>query len=264
MYKNEHNAEPLVSVIMPAYNAAPFIEEAILSVINQTVQDFELIVINDCSTDNTGNVVEAIADKDRRVRYFCNETNIGVAKTRNRGLDLFRGKYVALLDSDDYWESEFLEKMLRRAQETGADIVYCSYSLVDEQRENICDDFIVPLTTTFEDSIVRSVITCSTVLITAELARNNRFPTDIYHEDIAMWFRILREGGTARGVTEVLAAYRQRSGSRSSNKLKSAARRWPIYRKFLGMTLLQSVCAMIRYGYYGLIKYKRVANTEEG
>ena len=255
---DRNHATPLVSVIMPAYNAAPFIEEAIASVIAQTVADWELIVIDDCSTDDTVQIVSAFARQDPRIQLLTNAVNMGVAKTRNRGLDLCRGQYVALLDSDDCWKPRFLEKMLARAEQTGADIIYCSYELVDEQDEKVCNDFIVPPETTFEESIVRSVITCSTVLLTAQLVKNHRFPTDMYHEDIALWFQILRDGGKACGVTDVLAAYRQREGSRSAGKLKSACRRWTIYRKHLGMPLGKSIRVMIQYAYYGLIKFKRI------
>jgi hypothetical protein len=96
------------------------------------------------------------------------------------------------------------------------------------------------------------------VLVTRELAKNNRFPMNMYHEDIAMWFQILRDGGTACGVTEILAAYRQRSDSRSANKIKSAVRRWAIYRKHLKLPFVDCVITMVRYGYYGLKKFKRV------
>lgn len=254
----QETVTPLVSVIMPAYNAAPFIEEAVFSVLNQSISDLELIVIDDCSKDRTPDILRGLADRDGRIRVVVNDENMGVARTRNRGLSLFRGEYVAFLDSDDYWKPRMLEKMLDRAKETGADIIYCSYELVDEQGAKVCNDFLVPPATTFESSVVRSVITCSTVLITARLAAENRFPTDIYHEDIALWFQILRDGGTARGVPEVLAAYRQHSGSRSSGKLKSACRRWIIYRKHLKLPLGMCLGTMIRYGYYGVKKFRRL------
>ena len=259
MMQVDNNAKkPLVSVIMPAYNAALFIEEAINSVISQTITDWELLVIDDCSTDATGDIVNTIAARDSRVKLLVNENNMGAAGSRNRGLDIFRGQYVALLDSDDYWYPQMLEKMLARAEETRADIIYCSYELVDEQGKKVCNDFLVPEKTSFRESIVRSVITCSSVLLTGELAKNNRFPMNMYHEDIAMWFQILRDGGTARGVPEVLAAYRQRSDSKTANKLKSAGRRWIIYRKHLKMPILDSAITMVRYGYYGLKKFKRI------
>ena len=258
MHVDTQGAAPLVSVIMPAYNAESFIAEAIASVLSQSVGDLELIVINDCSADGTQKIVEGLAKEDARIKPVVNEENMGVARSRNRGLELCRGKYIALLDSDDYWKPQLLEKMIARAEETKADIIYCSYEMVDEQDRKICSDFLVPPETSFEACIVRSVITCSTVLLTAQRMKNTRFPTNIYHEDTALWFQLLRDGYVARGVPEVLAAYRQRAHSRSSHKLISAIRRWPIYRKHLKMPFMQSAGAMIRYAYYGLMKYKRV------
>ena len=249
---------PLVSVIMPAYNADQFIEEAINSVISQTLTDWELLVIDDCSTDNTRQIVEAFAQKDNRIQLLRNEENIRVAKTRNKGLSVFRGEYVALLDSDDRYKPEMLEKMVGRAKSTKADIVYCSYELIDEQGTKVCNDFIVPEQTDFEHSLVRSVISCSTVLMTREIATNNQFPTDMYHEDIALWFRLLRDGATACGVTEVLASYRQRANSKTANKLTSAVRRWSVYRRSLNLPVYQCIGYMVRYAYYGVIKYKRI------
>ena len=258
MYIETEKSTPLVSVIMPAYNAETFIRDAIDSVRTQTIIDWELLVIDDCSKDETCSIVEEIAYIDSRVKLLRNEKNMGAAGSRNRGLDIFRGKYVALLDSDDYWYPNMLEKMLYRAAETEADIIYCSYELVDEQGVKVCNDFLVPEKTSFQESIVRSVITCSTVLFTRELAKNNRFPINMYHEDIAMWFQILRDGGTARGVPDVLAAYRQRSDSKTANKLKSACRRWIIYRKHLKMPLFWSTVTMVQYGINGLKKFKRI------
>lgn len=249
---------PLVSVIMPAYNAEQFIEEAIDSVISQTVSDWELIVVDDCSKDATAKIVSEYADRDPRIRLFVNEENMRVARSRNRGLDVCQGEYVTLLDSDDYYEPNMLQRMMERARETKADIIYCSYALVDEQGKKVCNDFIVPEQTDFKQSLVRSVITCSSVLITREIARNNRFPTDIYHEDIALWFQLLRDGAVACGVPEVLAAYRQRAGSKTANKVTSAIRRWGIYRKHLKLPVHQCVGYMVRYAYYGLIKFKRI------
>ena len=258
MHTDDRMMTPLVTIIMPAYNVSKYIEEAITSVIEQTFIEWELIVIDDCSKDNTFQIAQELAKKDSRIKVLKNDINMGVAKTRNRGLDIFKGKYVALLDSDDYWAPQFLEKMLARAEETKTDITYCSYEMVGEDGQKVCNDFIVPLGTSFKESIVRSVITCSTVLLTADLAKSNRFPTNMYHEDIALWFQLLRAGKTASGVQEVLAAYRQRNNSRSSDKIKSAFRRWKIYREHLKMPFWQSIVVMVLYACYGIMKFKRV------
>lgn len=249
---------PLVSVVMPAFNAQVYIEEAIASVLSQSLSDLELLVIDDGSEDKTREIVAAVAEKDHRVRLLVNEQNMGVANARNRGMELCRGRYVALLDSDDYWLEGMLQKMVDRAEETGADIIYCSYAIVDEEGKPLCNDFIVPEQTTYEQSLVRSVITCSTVLMTGQLAKNNRFPLGLYHEDIALWFQILRSGGTARGVPQVLAAYRQRRNSKTANKFKSACRRWVIYRKYLKIPFFKSIGVMYKYAYYGFKKFKKI------
>lgn len=251
---------PFVSIIMPAYNSSLYIKEAIESVVSQSYANWELVVIDDCSKDETQSIVKEISKRDSRVKLLINEKNMGAAASRNRGLDHVQGDYVALLDSDDYWHPQMLEKMLQRAKETSADIVYCSYEIVDEYGKKLCNDFIVPEKTTFEESIIRNVISCSTALLSRKFAGTYRFPTNMYHEDIALWFTALRDGCTAFGVTEILASYRQRANSRSAGKLTSARRRWVIYRKQLAMPLFQSILAMIRYGYYGIIKYKKITN----
>lgn len=258
MYTDAQETVPLVSVIMPAYNAEQFIEEAINSVCAQSITAWELIIIDDGSMDHTVDCIRTYVEKDSRIRLVINENNMGVAKTRNRGLKLVRGKYVALLDSDDYWKPQMLEKMIARAEETQADIIYCSYELVDEEGIKVCNDFFVPLETTFEESLVRSVITCSTVLLTSEFTHKNCFPTNMYHEDIALWFQALRDGAIARGVNDVLATYRQRENSRSASKLRSAYRRWKIYREHLKLSFCKSIWVMSQYAYWGVVKYKRI------
>ena len=249
---------PLVSVIMPAYNAEQFLEEAINSVISQTLTDWELLVIDDCSTDRTRQIAAEFAKKDSRIQLLVNEENMRVAKTRNKGLAVCRGEYVALLDSDDCYKPQMLQKMVERAKETKADIFYCSYELIDEQGKKVCNDFIVPEQTDFKHMLVRAVISGSNVLMTREIAKNNKFPTNMYHEDIALWFQLLRSGATAYGVTEIMTSYRQRANSKTANKLTSAVRRWSIYRKWLKQPVHQCIGYMIRYAYYGVIKYKRI------
>ena len=208
------NSMPLVSVVMPSYNAENYIKEAIEAVLSQTVSDLELLVIDDCSTDGTIEIVNAFAAQDSRVKLIVNEKNLGAGR--------------------------------------------CSYAIVDKHGAKLCNDFIVPEETDFEKSLVRSVITCSTVLVNGELGRKMCFPTNVYHEDIALWFQLLRDGVKACGVTEVLASYRQHEGSRSSSKLASAYRRWPIYRQHLGLSVMESAKYMAKYAYYGFKKYKTI------
>jgi len=248
---------PVVSVLMPAYNAERFIEEAIRSVMSQTFQEWELIVLDDCSADSTASMVEKLACEDDRITLIRNEKNMGVARTRNRGLDLCRGNYIALLDSDDVWHPEKLEKQVKLAEETGADIIYCSYEIINEHGQRTCEDFIVPERTDFETFLSQSVISCSTALLSTKITKHYRFNTDFYHEDLELWYRILRDGFLARGVVDVLAQYRVMDGTRASNKARNAVFRWRIYREAMGFPVWKSMKLLVRYAVLGLRKYKK-------
>lgn len=261
MGADDYLADELVSIITPVYNCENYIAQAIESVLAQTYQHWEMILVDDCSSDGSAAIIASYQKTDNRIKYKRLDRNSGAAAARNVGLEESRirgAQYVALLDADDYWKPEMLEKMIRRAEDTSADIVYCSYEIVDEQGVKLCNDFIVPEETDYRKSLVRSVITCSTVLMTGQQAQKSRFPIDTYHEDIALWFRVLKDGAKVRGVLDVLASYRQRRDSKTANKAKSAYIRWGIYREHLKMPLLESVFVMIQYAYYGFIKYKRI------
>lgn len=247
---------PIVSVIMPAYNAERYIEEAIRSVQAQTMEKWELVVVDDRSTDGTAGLIRNLADQDSRIRPIFSQINRGAAGSRNLALDMCQGQYVAFLDADDLWYPQKLEKQLEKAANTGADIIYCSYALFDGSGKKCHADFIVEEQTTLERMLVRSVMSCSTVLLRASAIRANRFPTNLYHEDYAFWLDLLRSGFTAVGVTEVLASYRVVNGSRSFNKLKSARNRWRVYRDYLKLPLIPSVKAMTGYAINGLKKYR--------
>ncbi len=246
---------PKVSVVMPAYNAGKFIEEAIRSVIAQTVTDWELLVIDDGSTDDTCAVAQTLAQADGRIRFLRNKVNMGVAKTRNRGLELCRGRYVALLDSDDVWYPQKLERQLQRMADTGAELSYCSYAIVDAKGEKAKPDYLVPESIDFRGLLRENVIGCSTVMMTGEVARNSRFETTLHHEDYALWTKLLRDGCRAAGCSEVLTDWRWIENSRSYDKRKSAASRWKIFRDYLKLPLTTCVWAFAGYALAGVKKY---------
>lgn len=249
---------PTTSVVMPAYNAERYIEAAIRSVMAQTVTDWELIVVDDCSRDGTAAIVERLAREDGRIRLFRNPQNLGVAATRNAGLSYCKGRYIALLDSDDIWRNEKLSKQIETAEGTDADIVYCSYGIIDENGEPKCADFVVPEITDFHASLTKSVISCSTALFRAESIQNYRFEAEYYHEDLVLWLRMLRDGLVARGCVDVLADYRVINGTRSANKLMSAIFRWDIYKNMLGLSAWKSMALLVKYMMVGLLKYRHV------
>lgn len=250
-------AAPKVSVIMPAYNAERFIEQAIVSVMGQSVPDWELLVIDDCSSDGTCAVVEGLAARDGRIRLLRNETNQGAAKTRNRGLELCRGTYIALLDSDDVWHPNKLQVQLETLEKTGADLCCTSYRIVNSQGEKAKEDYLVPEAISFDSLLKENMIGCSTVLLRGSVMANYRFTTEYYHEDYVMWLSMLRDGYTAVGCQQVLADWRYLENSRSFDKSKAAKNRWRIYRGYLKLPLWKSLWAFACYGAGGLRKYLR-------
>lgn len=244
-----------VSVVMPAYNAERYIETAIRSVKAQTFTDWELIIIDDGSKDSSVEIIERLAEEDSRIKFFRNDENMGVAKTRNRGMKLSCGKYVAFLDSDDIWYPNKLDAQLTRMKEAGADISYSSYAIVNALGEQVKSDYIVPETINFNGLLCENVIGCSTVVLTAQIANKYCFDSKYYHEDYVLWLQLLREGYRACGNTEVLVDWRYIENSRSFDKRKGAKYRWFIYRHYLDLPFHKSAWVFCCYVSAGIRKY---------
>ncbi len=250
--------KPLVSVIMPAYNASQYIAKSITSVQAQTFTNWELIVVDDCSQDGTAQLVKEFAHNDFRIKLHCNAKNMGVAKTRNFALGLCRGEYVAFLDSDDIWRPDKIELQLECFRQTGASLVYTSYAIVDSEGKKQCEDFIVPSNISLSDMLMENVIGCSTVMISEELAKCNRFAEDYFHEDYVLWMQLLQSGHKMVGIKKVLVDYFFHKDSKSANKLNSAKKRWQIYRDYLNLSMVKSFWYFAHYAFAGLRKYKNL------
>lgn len=252
---NTKESMPLVSVIMPSYNAEKYIDEAIRSVIAQTYTNWELFVIDDGSTDRTARIAQSYAEKDSRVIFRQNSHNMGTANTRNIGIRLANGEWIATLDSDDIWHPEKLEIQLKKAQETGALFLYTSYSLFCE---GFRQEYTVPEKVDYSSLLTENVIGCSTVMMHKSILEDHLFPSEVYHEDYALWLDLLRAGYNAVGCTEVLTEWRIVKNSRSFNKRKSAKNRWIIYRKMEKLPLYKSMKVFAAYAYHGFKKHKRL------
>ena len=258
MADKKYNANPLVSIVMPAYNSEQYIERAITSVINQSVNDWELLVIDDGSKDHTCQIVKQMAMEDSRIRLYCNESNMGVAKTRNRALDMSRGAYVAFLDSDDMWYPQKLENQIRAIKEKNADMVYTSYRLVTPSDGGTRAEYIVPERVDLSAMLAQNYIGCSTVLMSHKLAADYRFSTECYHEDYALWLRMLQQGVTMIGLSKVQVDYTYYPTSKAGNKFRSAKKRWNIYRQYLGLSRWKSLTYFLQYAVSGIKKYQHM------
>ncbi|MDY3110315.1 MAG: glycosyltransferase family 2 protein [Lachnospiraceae bacterium] len=224
----------MISIVVPVYNAAPYIENTVQMVLQQTYQDFELILVDDCSTDNSVALLEELLEqrKDVRLRLVKKERNQGAAAARNTGLDMASGRYIAFLDADDVWLPHRLEAGLRFMEEKKAGFVFSAYEFGDEQARGTGKIVHVPEKLTYRKALSRTVVFTTTTLFDTTLVPKEllRMPT-VPSEDTATWWQILRNGHVAYGLDQVLAIYRRPAKSLSSNKLVALQRIWNLYRK---------------------------------
>lgn len=249
--------EGLVSIIIPMYNAEHFIAQTIESVQAQTYVDWEMILIDDCSTDDSDKIVKKYAERDKRIKYSKNLQNLGVAQTRNCAIRQAEGRYLAFLDSDDLWSVDKLEKQVTFMKEKQVAFCYSACKVIDEYGKIAGKVRNVPLKVTYRNLLKGNIIPCLTVVLDQKLIKEqgiNIHMPQIPHEDYALWLSILNQGIIAYGVPEVLASYRVRSTSISGNKLKAMKWTWKIYRNYLGLGRLRSGYYFFHYIIGALVK----------
>lgn len=250
----------MVSIIMAAYNAEKTIEQAINSVLNQTYTDFELLVVNDCSKDRTVELVKRIAATDGRVRLVSNATNSGVSYTRKHGLKESNGSWIAILDSDDAWAPDKLEKQIELQKRTNADLLFTGSAFMDSDGQPIDWYLHAPAEVTYRQLLKQNVLSNSSALVRKELYAKYYAIGDGMHEDFAIWLSILKEGKKAYGVDEPLLIYRIAKSSKSGNKVKAARMNWNTYR-YVGLNLMEAIYYECWYIFNGIRKYRNLRNN---
>ena len=239
----------LVSIIMAAYNSERTIETAIRSVQEQTYTKWELLVINDCSKDHTYEIISSFVDS--RIRVLHNKKNYGVSISRKKGMENAQGEWIAVLDSDDAWASDKLEKQIKLANRTGAELIFTGSAFMDNDGNPIDWQLHVPSILSYRELLKQNLVSNSSVLVKADLYRKYYAIGDGMHEDFAIWLGITRDGIKAYGIDEPLLIYRLAKESKSSNKIKAARMNWNTYR-YVG---LNPLCWYILKG---LLKYSHL------
>ena len=231
-----------VSIIVPVYNAGAYIRETVEMVRRQTWTDWELLLVDDCSGDNSREVIRSCCQTDPRIRLIEKKKNEGAAKARNTGLEQAAGRYIAFLDADDIWKPEKLEAELDFMKSREAGFVFTAYEFGDEQGQGTGKVVHVPDELDYRRALSRTVIFTSTVLFdTEKLEKHLLEMPDVGSEDTATWWKILRQGEKAYGLDQVLAVYRRPRVSLSSNKLTAVRRIWNLYRNVEGLSLPASI-----------------------
>lgn len=248
----------LCSVVIPVYNCFETLGQTIQSVLNQSYNNLEILVINDQSTDRSLDIVKNFAEKDKRIHIIENRKNLGVAQSRNKGFENIKGEYVALLDGDDIWESKKLEQQIAALQNTNCDFCYSSYSYINGAGKEVGHPHIIPDSCTYEDLLKENFICCSSVVLRSELTQKYKMTSEFFHEDFVYWLELLKSGYSGIGCSQVLVKYRVSQKGRSYNKLSAAKNRWLIYRKYCKLDILSSLYYFSHYAFNGFNKYRKI------
>ncbi len=243
----------LISIITPTYNCAKFIGVTIESVMKQTYENWEMIIVDDASTDNTEEIVRRYDDK--RIKYVKLEKNSGAAIARNKAMKLAQGKYMAFLDSDDIWKENKLEKQINFMEEHNYNITCTAYEKVDEEGK-VLNKILKPKE---KADYNRILLDCpvgnSTVIYNVEALGKFEVPNIRKGNDDALWLKMLKKEKYIYGLEEVLMQYRVRNNSISSNKLQLVKYYWYKYRKIEKLSILRSIFHIC---YWGVIKILRI------
>ncbi len=235
------------SIIIPLYNAKSTICDTLDSVLSQTYRNYEIIIINDCSTDNSSEIIEKYKSNYSNITVINNEANIGVSNSRNKGFSIARGEYIALIDSDDIWHNKKLELQKEIIDTTNCDICATSYGFINENGKIIKKNYIIPDKISYDLLLKENFIGCSSVVLRKDILNYYKMDPKFSHEDYALWLTLARNNYKIVGTNQVLMYYRILQNSRSSNKLKAAINRFKIYRVQEHMNIYKSLYYLFCY-----------------
>ncbi|WP_322551195.1 glycosyltransferase family 2 protein [Flavobacterium psychraquaticum] len=246
----------LVSIITPAYNSAKFISETIQSVQNQTHENWEMIIVDDGSSDETLAIVQAFIDKDKRIKFYKLALNSGPAVARNTAIEKASGDFMTFIDADDIWFPTFIENSIKTIQETKIPFVFSSYKRSNEHMEFVYSDFIVPQKVSYSDILKSNSISCLTAFVDVKTLGKKYMPLIRKRQDMGLWLNYLKVIPFAYGIQETQAIYRIRQNSLSRKKSDLIKYQWQFYREVEKLHIFQASYYMMHWMYRGFMKYR--------
>ena len=247
---------PLVTIVTPAFNCAAYIKDTYASILAQTEPSWEWLVVDDASQDDTSQILGQIAAADQRVVVETLTKNVGAGLARNRAIKNARGRFIAFLDSDDYWRPEKIANQTQMMLRIGAGLSYGAYDIIDKDGQP-CGHVGVPSSVTYHDLLKRNVIGCLTAMYDTKIYGKVEMPAARKRQDYGLWLLLLRAGTTAHAVPGTLATYRRLPNSLSANKAKAAMGTWRVYRNMENLSLIQSCYYFSRYAMWTV--WKRIS-----
>jgi teichuronic acid biosynthesis glycosyltransferase TuaG len=246
----------LVSIITPSYNSSEFIEETINSVLNQTYTNWEMIIVDDVSADNSIEIIQKYIKINSKIKLIELENNSGAAVARNTAIKAAKGRFIAFLDSDDLWLPEKLEKQINFMLKNKYEFTYSFYDLIDEANIKYGKTFEAQTEATYKGLLKTCTIGCLTAIYDTKEIGKIYMPLIRRRQDYGLWLKILKKIPKAYCFNESLAIYRKRQDSISSDKKKAALFQWKIYREVEKLNIFSSIYFFIHYAINGFKKYK--------
>ena len=246
----------LTSIICAAYNAAPYIADTIQSIIDQTDSNWELIIVDDCSSDNTIEIVTRYTQHYSNILLIKNQENLGPGITRNKGIEKAKGRYIAICDSDDVWNPRKLELQIKFMQShNNIPISYTSYELMDENGKDLHKSIRVPdAPLSYSDYLKNTIIGFSTSIIDRKFCPEIKMHDMRSREDTCLWCELLKNGHKAYGINKILVKYRIHQTSVSANKVQAAKQVWQLYRDNLKIPICRRIYFFGCYAFHAFKK----------
>lgn len=239
---------------MPSYNASRFIAESINSVLLQTYSNWELLIVDDCSKDNSAEVAQGFVNIDERIKVFVLKKNVGAAAARNVAMKHAKGQYIAFLDSDDVWSDNKLKKQLDFMKQNAYAFSFSDYYVMEEDGKRTGNIVRVPASLSYHQYLRNTIIGCLTVIIDRKQTGDFRMPLIKSSHDMALWLLIMKKGFKAYGMKEVLAGYRLVSTSNTAKKWKAAKDVWKVYRQIEGLSVFYATYCFCGYALHAVLK----------
>ena len=229
-------------------------EDCVMSVLSQTYTNWELLIVDDCSKDDSKDIISELAEKDERIKSIFLEKNVGAAEARNVAIRQAKGKYIAFLDSDDLWEPYKLVEQLSFMNLNDIAFSFSTYQFMSEDGKNLTNVIKAPQKITYHSYLKNTIIGCLTVIIDREKTGDFEMPNIRSSHDMALWLLIMKRGFSAYGLDMNLAKYRVVSSSNTANKTKAAKEVWDVYRKVEKLNIIYSAICFIGYAFNAIKK----------
>ncbi|WP_226063837.1 glycosyltransferase family 2 protein [Kaistella polysaccharea] len=249
---------PEISIITPSFNSAPFIMETIQAVLAQTFQDFEWLITDDCSSDNTVEIIKNY--NDPRIILTIADKNCGAGHARNLSLEKATGKYITFLDADDYWEPNFLQEMIQFMKEEKAELAYSNYARCDENLIPKLTDFRADKEVTFDNLLKTCRLSLLSSMYDSERVGKEFFPKGSKREDHVMWLNLLKKIPVGKPLPKTMAKYRMHASSISRKKTNIMKDQYLVYKEHMNFSTLKSLYYTGNWAINGFMKYSKIFN----